>query len=237
MKPVSNPDVDDFCSAECRQGFAEGFLDEFKPSTVAFRFWRQYVLLQDRFLEIARHIEVNQANMDTFSDSLLEFIRSCGGEVDSICKTLLPGDPDEESRMDRWREHLEEQYELSSVSLLVPRMSGYVRPFRLFALGRAPAWWESYNATKHRRATTFEKATLKVGLEILAALFVLNLIKLRDFFDHWRRSGRIGPRPFDEGLFQDVERLFYLRGTGIERTEAVLSRLIDFRVIARSRGP
>jgi hypothetical protein len=174
--------------------------------------------------------------MDTFSDSLLEFIRSCGGEVDSICKTLLPGDPDEESRMDRWREHLQREFELSSVSLLVPRMSGYVRPFRLFALGRAPSWWRAYNATKHRRATTFEQATLRIALEILAALFVLNLLKLRDFFDQWEHSGRRSPRPFDEGLFQDVEKVFYLRGTGIERMEGVLAHLVGFRVIPRSRG-
>lgn len=203
---------------------------------MAFRFWRQYALLQDRFLEVARHIDIDEENMNTFSDSLLEFIRSCGGEVDSICKTLLPGDPDDESKMDRWREHLETEYELSSVSLLVPRMSGYVRPFRLFAVGKAPLWWRSYNATKHRRSTTFEQATLRVALEILAALFVLNLIRLRDFLDHWERSGRISPRPFDEGLFQDVEKVFYLRGTGIVRTEGALSRLIGFRVIPRSGG-
>src|SRR4051794_33784865 len=160
MKAVSAPLKDDFCSEACRVGFAEGFLDEFSPRTNAFRFWRQYVLLQDRFLEIARHVDLAERNLKTYSDALLEFIRSCGGEIDSICKTLMPGNPDDRTNMDAWRDHLEATYELSSVSLLVPRLGSYVRPFRLFALERAPLWWEDYNATKHRRATNFERANL-----------------------------------------------------------------------------
>jgi hypothetical protein len=236
MKPVLSPDTDDFCSEDCRKGFAEGLLDEFKPSTVAFRFWRQYVLLQERFLEIIGHVDLSEKNLETYSDSLVEFIRSGGGEIDSICKTLLPGDPDDRSNMDRWRDFLENTYELSSVSLLVPRFGSYVRPFRMFALGKAPVWWDAYNAVKHRRATNFERATLRVALDALAALFVLNLIKLREFFDHWRQTGRISPRPYDEGLFHDIERLFYVRGTGIQRIEGGRSQLLEFKVIPRNRA-
>src|SRR5262245_37729314 len=93
MRPVADVERDDFCSDECQKAFAECLLDEFKPQTVAFRFWRQYVLLQDRFLEIIHHVDLSAPNFTAYSDSLLEFIRSCGGEVDSICKTLRPGDP------------------------------------------------------------------------------------------------------------------------------------------------
>jgi len=214
-KQLDNTDSD-FCSDVCSQNWKLGFFDSGLPvHGVEMRFFRQFVLLQRSFLEIIEFVDLTKENFQVYSDRISALIRNCGGEIDSICKHIVPAGYD--SNIAGWRAYLEKEFCISNVTLNVPRLYEHIRPFREFSIGKSPDWWKNYTELKHNRGVGYRKANLKTALELLGALLLLNIIHLEPIFDQILKIGNRFPPVFDDGIAENLEAVFEVRGRGIQR--------------------
>lgn len=78
-----------------------------------------------------------------------------------------------------YRNVFEDFYRLSSCEVIIAPLSIRLSslPYQEFSK-KSPPWWQEYNKVKHDLAGNFEKATLKIVLDSLAGLFLLNVVHL-----------------------------------------------------------
>lgn len=91
-------------------------------------------------------------------------------ESDFYKKLLKTEKPD----MGLYRDIFDEHYKLSNKVVYVLRTREKIKPFEEWANGKSPKWWQIYRDLKHSRFEYRKRATLKVVLNSLAALFLLN---------------------------------------------------------------
>jgi len=144
------------------------------PYLAAFR------LLQEDFRRLGEYVELNDANLSTFSHRLYELLlRSCT-EFESLCKELLvdrlyPKKPHEMNILDYKTLEGPWHFESKCVGVLtwLPETS-YVQPFQGWSTASPPlSWYSDYNMVKHNRHAEFAKASLANVRNAIAGQFAL----------------------------------------------------------------
>ena len=137
-------------------------------------------LLQEDFRRLGEYVELNDANLSTFSIRLYELLLRACTEFESLCKELLverryrkkPPNmniDDYKTLQGPW------DFESKSVGVLRwMREPCYVDPFHKWSTAKPPLpWYDAYNAVKHNRHTEFRKASLKNVRNAIAGQFAL----------------------------------------------------------------
>jgi len=82
---------------------------------------------------------------------------------------------DEPPNMGLYRNIFEEYYNLSNKTVYVLRTKDEIKPFKEWMNGKSPEWWKIYRDLKHSRFGNRKSANLKIVLNALSALFLLNI--------------------------------------------------------------
>ena len=134
-----------------------------------------------RLRELFLHVEADHANDCVYGIQERELLILACTEVESAWKSVLMSNG-YEGTSDRWKTtdyvKLKRPMKLNewSVKLSAHPDYGQIKPFEAWDDSRPTqslAWYDAYNAVKHDRESSLNKATLQSVIEASAALFVM----------------------------------------------------------------
>jgi hypothetical protein len=150
---------------------------------VAHPHWHYFGVLEDDLLAAARYVDFSERNFPTYSIEFAHLLFAASAEVEVVFKKLcdLHAPNAVKKNMDHFRVALREPTHFHRASVFVSRFQMKLHPWQNWRSAKNPDWWQSYNAVKHERHTSFEQATLEAALKSTAGLFlaVLELSRFR----------------------------------------------------------
>lgn len=161
---------------------------------------RAAFILQKDLQELFDYVEPADLNLPCYSYRIHELLLRACVEIEANCKAILHENA--YAKAGRWdasdyrkieRSHFLSQFE---VKLPVWRgAAGLRRPFREWAAGNSPPWYDAYNESKHNRHHGFEKANLQHMTDAICGLFALLSAQFwtHDFAPESSLIGTTGP--------------------------------------------
>ena len=147
--------------------------------------WDYFLLMEKDLIEISETLELDKANFAAFGPRILQLILAAGRELDVALKSFASIVAPESSANMRERPSMSdfktmiadnalEQFATATVKIL--RSDILLSPWACVSehLEKSIPWWDAYNKVKHRRTSNYSKATLEVGLNLVAALFIVD---------------------------------------------------------------
>jgi hypothetical protein len=144
--------------------------------------WNYFLALEKDVEELARYIEFDKENFNTFSIQLAHCLLSISSEVDVVAKELcIEIEQDSKtSNINDYRKLITAKYpSLMEEPVFLHRYNLTFKPWLSWADGVNPEWWQAYNSVKHKRGEHFDEANLKNVLNSLSGLFLL-IVYLRE---------------------------------------------------------
>jgi len=142
--------------------------------------WNYFLALEQDLEKVARYIEFNEDNYNTYSIELAHLLLAIGSEVDVLMKALCKViDPDVQ-RKDIGSYRYAIQSKSSDFMEIVCQIPKYgmmsISPWEAWEDNSSsnPEWWDAYNDVKHKRSENFGKANLKNVLNAISALYIVN---------------------------------------------------------------
>lgn len=158
---------------------------------------RAFNLIQKDLLELFDYVEPSDSNLATYSYRIHQLhLRACI-EVEAHFKTILSVNSYRNPSNWTMRDYskLEITHRLSGYEVQLPIWRGKIgvrRPFAAWASGARLNWYQAYNAAKHDRQESFEKATFNELLDAVCALVTVLAAQFASFdFSntiHWMRQ-------------------------------------------------
>lgn len=140
--------------------------------------WNYFLALESDIENIARYIELDKDNFETYSIELSRLLIAACAELDVLFKQLCEY-ISSESTPDNIAQYADilfgEYTEINLTTIVCPRYSLIFKPFSSWSNSSAPTWWTANNKIKHKRDTYFHAANLGNCLNAIAALFWVNV--------------------------------------------------------------
>jgi len=139
---------------------------------------RAFVLLLKDLQNLLDYVEPADRNLCCYSYRIHELLLRACVEVEANCKAILTENGYTKSgdmNMKDYRK-INVSHRLASYELKMPFWHGthsIRRPFSQWGVGGKLSWYEAYNATKHDRHESFERATLEQMIDAIGGLVVL----------------------------------------------------------------
>ena len=139
-------------------------------------YWHYFLAIEDDFVKALRYVDLDDANMDTFSIEFARIILAVGSEIDVLAKVLckehsLSIMPE---NIEGYRKAITAKFNgFVELEVMILRAERSVKPWESWCEDKSPSWWKAHNDVKHERNVNFKQATLKNTLEAMAGLFVL----------------------------------------------------------------
>lgn len=145
-----------------------------KFGEIAHPHWHYFAVLEEDLLTASRYVDFSEDNFGTYSIEFAHLLFAASSEVEVVFKKLceLHSPKAATKTMDDLRRALREPTHLHRMSVTVPRFHMEFSPWDNWRDAKNPDWWQSYNAVKHERHTSFRKATLEAAMKAIAGLFL-----------------------------------------------------------------
>ena len=141
------------------------------------QYWQYYKNLEERFLKTGNYVFFSTDNYNVYSYEFISLLQVIGSEIDVLFKTICGYPGDNSKNMNNYRtDILAQSPHISVLTVKVSFFDVSVTPFSQLATGML--WWQNYNAVKHDRQGSMNKANLETVLTALAALFLLERVLL-----------------------------------------------------------
>lgn len=147
--------------------------------------WDYFFLLEKDLIAISETIDLCEQNYNAFGPRIVQLVLSAGSELDVALKsfaTVISPQCDaatkKQPNMNDFKLFVANNVNsyFSSAQVVFLRTGISLLPWAEVCKNpvRGIAWWDSYNAVKHRRAECYEQGNLETALNLLAALFVVD---------------------------------------------------------------
>lgn len=180
--------------------------------------WDYFFLLEKDLISISETIDLCEQNYNAFGPRIVQLILAAGSELDVALKSLAMAiDPQcetaikERPTMNDFKLFIADNVRLHFSSAQVVFLRTDISLFPWAEACKNPAqgiaWWDRYNAVKHRRAECYEQGSLETALNLLAALFVVDaylcevansvrggFTQIIDWGHHEHLRGQLGPQ-------------------------------------------
>ncbi len=158
------------------------------------RYWRYYLLLEKRFIQPIEYVELSESNYRAYSDVYAMLIQTIGAELDNLFKEYCNLDKAERHTISNYvreidREESDENamnhaklYPFRNQEITVKPYGIIIKPFENWDCScpcKSLAWWEAFDAIKHNRIDNKKMANQENCLNILGALFFLEMKLLK----------------------------------------------------------
>jgi hypothetical protein len=167
-------------------------------------YWPIYNSLEKQFLELTFYIHIDDNQLNTYSIKISELLLRAAIEIESISKELYLRNGGPETKNIKYDEDalklLNGLWKLdkkiliqSSSNIFTTRniISPFLKEAKRNNGGRTYSWNNAYKNIKHNRAGSLENACIKYLIEILGALYILNLYYKDETFDLGNDNARI----------------------------------------------
>ena len=147
-----------------------------RMATSNIHYWQYFVALEEDLAKTSRFVEVDEANMDTFSLEFARLILSVGSEIDILAKVICAqhGLPIPLKNINGYRKAITGRFPgFVKLQVNISRFGLELEPWRCWHDGKNPDWWKAYTDVKHERHLKFKRATLRNTIECIAGLFVM----------------------------------------------------------------
>lgn len=168
--------------------------------------WNYFIALEADMLRMARYVEMNKDNYNTYSIELVRLYLSACSEVDVVAGQLCRAvDSRKRPRsIDAYRQVLRPAFpEIEHAEVRIPRYGLVLRPWENWKGDTSPQWWSEHQKVKHQRDTNYRKGNLHNTVNAVAALFVLAIVHFRET----SKERRLRPTP---KLFEAERGLAYI---------------------------
>lgn len=140
--------------------------------------WNYFLALENDIENLARYIELDKENYETYSIELARLLMAASAELDVLLKDLCSHFCNESNpnNITQYTEVIFRRYnELNLTTIVCPRYNLIFKPFAEWSSSSAPSWWSANNKIKHKRDSFFHLANLGNCLNAIAALFWVNV--------------------------------------------------------------
>ena len=142
-------------------------------------YWRYYRMLEDKFLATANYVEINPANFSSFSNEYALLLQSIGAELDNFFKVYCGFALTDRKNIADYAAFvladfpsiIAEQIRVLGTEITVTPFTGW----NAAAPAQSLAWWMAFDHIKHNRIGNFPEANQENVLNMLAALFLLEV--------------------------------------------------------------
>ena len=139
---------------------------------------RAFHLILKDLQELFDYIEPSDKNLNCYSYRVHELLLRACVEVEANCKAILleNGYKKEEDLNIRDYKKINKTHRLSSYEVKVPYWEGLKqtrRPYEAWSTGEKLPWYDAYNATKHDRYKSFQKANFNNLLDACCGVLVI----------------------------------------------------------------
>ncbi len=181
------------------------------------KYWNYYLLLEQKILETRNYVEFREENANTSSNGFGLLIMAIGAELDNFLKAFceIPDEKRKGSGMNDYKEYLKQNYaeiNQETITVLDSEINPLV-PFEHLQDGALP-WWQSYNRVKHDRNTGFLEANLINAINILSALYLLEM-KMFKIISEQSSDGHVADCPRNQSKLFSVNGWTFRFGFGL----------------------
>ena len=142
-------------------------------------YWRYYRMLEDKFLSTVNYVEISQANKSTYSNEYALLLQSIGAELDNFFKVYCGFNlTDRKNIADYATFVLTDFPAIITTQIQVLDTDMTVTPFDGWNTNipaQSLSWWLAFDHIKHNRVGNFQEANQENVLNILAALYILEV--------------------------------------------------------------
>ena len=145
-------------------------------------FWRYFQTIESDLIRLSRYIELDTANYSTYSVELSRILLAAGSEIDVMMRQLCVAidTTSKDKTIKKYAERiLSKEPDIVSMNVFIPDYNIELNPFSGWTSTRNPQWWIDYNQVKHNRDNSFNKASLENVLNIVSALFLIEILYYR----------------------------------------------------------
>lgn len=178
-------------------------------------FWPVYKRIEDEVLNVANTVLFDDKQLDVYSLTIGDLLIRCVVEVEALSKELylrLGGNPNPVDKDGNSRDLyfdtdciklLVDTWKLNKKKLQITNPNMYFSPGRSIIIPLHKAhkrgtssskWQQAYQAVKHYRTKSIEKATIENIINALGALYILNLYYIDEEF--WLETPINGKREY-----------------------------------------
>ena len=174
-------------------------------------YWHYYRNLENKLIATSSYVEIHRDNFAAFSNEYALLLQSTGAELDNFFKVFCGFNLTDRKSIKNYARHiLSSDPDVVNQIVTIPDRGIDLQPFSGWNT-RTPAqslnWWISFVEVKHNRAGNIKKANQENVLNMMAALFLLEMkylgsIAARD------SSGKLT----EPDVPEDQSKLFDLKG-------------------------
>ncbi len=157
------------------------------------QYWRYYLLLEKRFIETLDYTELHTDNYKSFSNNYALLIQAIGAELDTMFKLYCGYNTEDRKNIadylrsiDDEEQNVKPQYAIDFPFREVKiGISGYdieLQPFKDWNSSKPAqslSWWDAFDKLKHNRFKSRQLANQENSLNILAALYLIEMKMLK----------------------------------------------------------
>ena len=145
--------------------------------------WMYYLMLERKFLATIPYVSISSDNFSAYSDEYASLLQLIGAELDNFFKVYCGFNLDEIKNISHYARYILTEYpEIKQQDIELFDVDIMIRPFEHWdseCAKQSLPWWEAFDNIKHNRVGTKKDASLKNTLDILGALYLLEIKYLR----------------------------------------------------------
>ena len=151
-------------------------------------YWKYYLMLESKFIDSTRYVELDSDNYTTYSIDFANQIITIGSELDVFFKVASDLNLSDKKTIKDYYNKISNKYsDIKNQKVTILNKKDMVlQPFKKWNEnfpGELDCW-KSYNNIKHNRVLKFKESKLENALNILAALFILEMYYFKTIFEN-----------------------------------------------------
>lgn len=143
------------------------------------RYWSYYLILEDKFRNTLNYVELDERNSTSFSNEYALLLQSIGAELDNFFKVYCDFSAQDRKTINDYCSFILSDYpDIVNQKVLIPEMDIELQPYQGWnesQPSKSLVFWDSFCKIKHSRYVNIQEANLKNVLNMLAALYLLEM--------------------------------------------------------------
>jgi len=138
-------------------------------------YWNYFLSIEEDLERVARFIEFDEDNLQTYSIELAKIFLSASSEIDVFLKQICHKMDDLENpkNINGYRKVIISKLpEFIEETVFVHRYGFQFNPWEEWSNNKNPNWWTNHNKVKHQRNIYFKEANVENVLKALGALLI-----------------------------------------------------------------
>lgn len=194
-------------------------------------------MLEKRFMESIEYVELHEDNLKTFSNGYALLIQAIGAELDTVFKGFCGFNTSDQKTITEYSRYILGTYpDVINTKIVLQEYDMDIQPFQNWKESQ-PAqslqWWSAFTNIKHNRYDQLHQANQENVLNILGALYLIEMMWLKEITKDTTELDVFGE---SSSLFKlknwttkavPMDQAFFVLGDMLEDSDSVSDRKFD----------